>query len=282
VLLPVAALVVKDAPPAREIDGVLVAASPTTRAVMDSVVSLASLDRALAAAWLVSTATLLALLAAGCVVTWLRRRRWTPHDVDGVGVLVSDDLGPAVVGFLRGTIVLPAWALSADARDRSMMLRHEQEHLAAGDPRLLLLAALAVALMPWNVAIWYVARRIRLAIEVDCDRRVMRAGDMDLRSYAELLIQVGARRKLPAHAVGFSVGRPFLEHRIDRLTDDRRVGTRRRAAVAVVGVALALTAAWALPQPVTATDVSDAVDYCPDSDTRPVTQALLQSMEWST
>jgi beta-lactamase regulating signal transducer with metallopeptidase domain len=118
--------------------------------------------------------------------------------------------------------------------------------------------------MPWNAALWYMGRRLRLAIEVDCDHRVMRHGDLDLRSYAELLITIGARRAVPGVGVGFSVGRPFLEHRIERMT--ALAGrTPLRTACALVGVACALTVAWSVPQPVRAADIgNDVITYCPD------------------
>jgi hypothetical protein len=128
---------------------------------------------------------------------------------------------------------------------------------------------------------WYLARRLRLAVEVDCDRRVMRTGDLDVRSYAELLLTVGVRRSMPAHAVGFSVGRPFLEQRIDRMTRPAVKGHRVAPVLAALGVAFALGAAWDLPQPVRATEVSDQFGVCP-LDTHAVNKELLGSLDWST
>ena len=227
------------------------------------------------------SATLGVLLALGMTLTWFRSRQWVSGDVDGVSVLVSQDVGPAVVGFVRGRIVLPVWALEAEPLERSMMLRHEQEHLAAGDPRLILFAALVVVLMPWNVAMWCMARRVRLAVEVDCDRRVMSGGDLDMRSYAELLLSVGARRTTPACGVGFSVGRPFLERRIDRMTFPAGGSRRQPSALAAIGIVLALGTAWALPQPIHAMSVGDVLSTCPDQASA-ISQMLLESRDWST
>jgi len=53
-----------------------------------------------------------------------------------------------------------------DADERTMMLRHEEEHLRAGDPRLVLFGALALVAVPWNAALWLMVHRMRLAIEV--------------------------------------------------------------------------------------------------------------------
>ena len=57
----------------------------------------------------------------------------------------------------------------------------------------LMTAGLAAVLLPWNLPVWWQLRRLRLAIEVDCDARVVRRGG-DLRQYASLLIEVGRRR----------------------------------------------------------------------------------------
>ena len=104
--------------------------------------------------------------------------------------------------------------------------------------------------MPWNAPVWAMIRRVRLALEVDCDRRVVSAGDLDLRRYAELLISVGVRRAVPAYGVGFSVGRPFLEERIDRMTLPVVKRRRVHGALLVCGVAGVVAAAWSIPQPI--------------------------------
>ena len=35
---------------------------------------------------------------------------------------------------------------------------------------------MAVVLMPWNLPLWWQWRRLRFAIEVDCDARVLASG----------------------------------------------------------------------------------------------------------
>lgn len=280
--LPVMAVVLRDAPPGVERGNVVVATTAASGAVMEGVQSLARLDDALGAAWLTASIALAALLVLGLGVTVLRRRTWAAGEVDGVPVLVSDDVGPAVVGFVRSRIVLPRWALGMDAVERTMMLRHEEEHLRAGDPRLLLLGALVVIAVPWNAAAWVMLHRLRLAVEMDCDRRVLRSSTLDLRRYAELLLTVGARRGAPVYGVGFSVGRPFLEQRIDRMTRPAR-GARRRlhAFFLAMGVLGVLAAAWSVPQPVRAALVSGKVIECPE-DPSEVTRSLLEAFDRST
>ena len=71
--------------------------------------------------------------------------------------------------------------------DQRLALAHESEHLRAHDPQLLAAACLAVVLFPWNPALWFVVARLRLAIEVDCDRRVLRRGT-PAAAYGSLLV----------------------------------------------------------------------------------------------
>lgn len=61
-------------------------------------------DPALRLGWGASSATVLLGLAAMAGVLARRRRGWPAVEVDGVSVLVSPDMGPAVVGLLRSRI----------------------------------------------------------------------------------------------------------------------------------------------------------------------------------
>src|SRR5690606_36406073 len=94
--------------------------------------------------------------------------------------------------------VVPAWVLELDAELRGLLLRHERAHAAAGDPRVLLAGLFLVAAMPWNPIVWLQLIRLRNAIELDCDARVLSAG-ADPERYGSLLIEVGRRRS--AHAL---------------------------------------------------------------------------------
>jgi TonB family protein len=73
-----------------------------------------------------------------------------------------------------------------------MVLRHEDEHRRARDPLLLVGAALLVALIPWNPALWWCARRLRLAVEIDCDARVLARYERPER-YGLLLMMMAQR-----------------------------------------------------------------------------------------
>ena len=129
---------------------------------------------------------LLALIAGGFVHLALRKRRWQPAVVAGAPVLVTDDVGPAVVGLLRPRIVVPRWVTHAPRTQQSAVLAHEQSHLEARDPQLFTLALALLVFMPWNLPLWWQLRRLRRAIEIDCDARVLEGG-IDAASYGETL-----------------------------------------------------------------------------------------------
>ena len=101
-------------------------------------------------------------------------------------------MGPAVIGILRYRIVLPKWVLDLTDAERDLVLVHEREHATVGDPSLLFAATILVALSPWNVALWWMARRLRFAMELDCDARVLRVRP-DRAAYGALLLAVNER-----------------------------------------------------------------------------------------
>lgn len=242
------------------------AVSPVLAMLVESVDALSLLDGPLLTLWMVASATVLMGLTTLAWHTRRRIARLPRAHVDGAEVRVSNDVGPAVVGLVRGSIVLPRWALEGGPEERRMMLRHEEEHIRGGDPHLFLYALLLLVLMPWNPALWYMATRLRLAIEVDCDDRVLRSGELDVRRYGTLLLTVGrmrSRNVFPAAA--FARSRSVLEHRIDEMTR-RAVAspTRWRPAGLAAAACLLLMGAWWLPQPVRAADSSLVLGPCPE------------------
>jgi len=210
---------------------------------------LGALDPALRVAWGASSAAVLLALAAMGAVLARRRRGWAAAEVDGVPVLVSADVGPAVVGLVRSRIVLPAWTLEADEEARRLVLEHEREHVRAGDPRLLAAALLLAALTPWNPAAWWMLRRLRLAIEVDCDARVLRRR-ADVRAYGSTLLEIGRRAvRAPLPVAAFAEPVSSLERRIRIMTAPRARRPLLRAAVCGALAALLVGAACETPGP---------------------------------
>ncbi len=155
-----------------------------------------------------------------CAVRLSRKRRGDAGGIaiiDGVPVVVTDVMGPATVGFWRSRVLLPRWVLALPGAERQYVVRHEEEHRKAHDGRLLFVMSLPLLLMPWNLAMWWQIRRLCLAVEMDCDNRVVhRLGDAT--AYGELLLKVaqatsGGPRLQPAFLGGVGT----LERRLTAL-----------------------------------------------------------------
>src|SRR2546428_4222727 len=100
--------------------------------------------------------------------------------------------GPAVAGLWPPRIVLPEWALRLGDRERRLMLAHEDQHVRAWDPWLLAAAMSLLVLAPWNPVLWWQVRRLRLAVEMGCDARVL-AHDGGAPAYRGRLLPVEHR-----------------------------------------------------------------------------------------
>lgn len=226
---------------------VLAGAAVSAAAPMPSLAE--RVEGAIPALWAGASLVLLAGIAAGAGVLSRRRRAWRKGQLADVPVLVSDGVGPAVVGFVRPAIVVPRWTLEWAEPMQRLVVAHEGEHIRARDPLLVLAATAAAALVPWNPAVWWQLRRLRLAVEVDCDARTLRTG-ADVATYGDLLLRVGARGSgLALPAAAFAEPRSFLERRIRAMTTRT---PRNRAARAAVFAALTLgvaAAGYALPAP---------------------------------
>ncbi|MGD8279276.1 MAG: M56 family metallopeptidase [Gemmatimonadota bacterium] len=177
-----------------------------------------SSDAVVGGAWLL--ATLVAALWYAFVWRRLRRssRTWRRARVAGRAVLVSRHGGPAAVGLLHPSIVVPEWLLGASEDAQRVVLLHESEHVRTRDHALLALAPVPVILFPWNVALWWQLRRLRLAIELDCDRRVLAYG-VDVERYASLLLEIAVRPR--GHVLAAGLARPErrpLERRLLEMT----------------------------------------------------------------
>lgn len=214
--------------------------------------ALGDLDGALRWGWGVSSVVLLCVFGAAALRLAVLRRSWRATRVDGRPVLVSGNVGPAVTGLWRPKVIVPGWALALGEPQRRLMLSHEEEHVRAGDPWLLAFGAAALVLMPWNPALWWQVRRLRLAVEIDCDARVLARGGTP-PEYGELLLQVGRRRTHLAVA-GLALGEPvsFLEHRIRRMATALPRWRWPRVAAALTIAAGTIVGALEAPRPLAA------------------------------
>lgn len=206
------------------------------------------LDLVLVILWALGSALCFGILTVSAWRIARMRRGWREGVVAGVPVFVSHDVGPAVIGLVHHGIVVPAWVESLGADAQRTVMTHEREHVRAGDPLLLWGATLLVSLAPWNPAMWYALRRLRHAIEIDCDARVLRSRP-DAHAYCTLLLDVG-ERTLAGVAPVAALAEPatLLERRIDAMTAPVRV-KRGRAVGSAVAAVLLVSAACVAPRP---------------------------------
>jgi hypothetical protein len=102
---------------------------------------------------------------------------------------------------------------------------------------------IALILMPWNVLLWWQWHRLRHAIEVDCDARVLSA-DHDTVAYGEALIDVGQQRtRFVGIVAAMSETRTLLERRVEIMSKrNRKPSTYAFAGLCILGAAVAASA----------------------------------------
>ena len=190
-------------------------------------------------AWAAGSLASLAVLAGVLVRVARGRRRWGRTRVHGAEVYVSHRFGPALVGVARPKVVIPAWVLDLAPDARDAIIRHETEHALARDHLALLYGGLVAAAFPWSPAIWWMYRRLRAAVELDCDQRVLASG-IDVADYGDVLLDAG-RRSRSRWVFSPAAGQPesLLERRLRTMNDAR---TKPGAGHAVLLVAVAVGA----------------------------------------
>jgi TonB-dependent SusC/RagA subfamily outer membrane receptor len=212
--------------------------------------------------WIAASAVLLGLMFV--VYGRLRRasRAWPVAYLHGESVRVSPQVGPVVIGLAKPEIIVPRWLFTRADDDQRLVIAHEAEHVASRDTMLLTSACVVCAVMPWNPAAWLMLSRLRLAVEVDCDARVLRRG-VELRSYGSLLIDVAEHAMPVRFGLAALANRPsHLHQRIVAMKSRVPKFARLRAGIAGVIAAGALLAACQAEMPTAAEvermDVSSA------------------------
>jgi bla regulator protein BlaR1 len=252
VALPIVALAARS----RAVPGFLVGTGPALRAFGSpwSLVPAGLLsgpaDVAIIAAW----AALSLVLAANVrLAVWTLRRNergWRSATVEGRRVAVSSEFGPGVVGAVRPRMVLPEWVLESASPLRRLIALHEVEHVRARDTRLLLGGVMATVLAPWCLPLWWQLRRLRLAVETDCDARVVKVTGQPA-AYAHALLEVASRgtgqRALPVPSLAPRRGE--LERRIRLVTTAGRGRPRLTGLALLAAAGLLALAPVALPAP---------------------------------
>ena len=239
----------QDAPPASPAGIVSAPAAAVGEAALES----RSIDIIVLSVWGTASLLFIAVLGLAHQRTALALRRCHKGIIAGRPAFISRDFGPAVVGVLRPHIVVPSWALALDQSEQDLIVTHELEHARSGDPLVSLVGVCMVAALPWNVALWWQLSRLRLAIELDCDARVIARDSGDALRYSQLLLSVGERAQAARHAVlAMSHSRSTLARRFDALVARDAVRPRKVVALVLLGLGTVASVAFVPPPDVSA------------------------------
>ena len=196
-------------------------------------------DTVLPPAWLMATIALLVAIGFGQHRLRRERKHSRPAAIAGQRVLLTEQTGPAVAGLRNPVVFVPRWVMALDEPSQRLLLAHEMEHVRRRDTMLLFAGAVTAALMPWNAVVWWMVRRLRLAVEQDCDARVL-AAHPGVRRYADLLLAAASRHGLASRllAAHFGEHASDLLRRIEAMTSQGRLPWRRMTSGALVAAAL--------------------------------------------
>jgi beta-lactamase regulating signal transducer with metallopeptidase domain len=154
---------------------------------------------------------------------------------------------PAVVGFLRPVVLVPASALTGlTPRQLEALLAHELAHVRRHDYVINLLQTAVETVLFYHPAVWWVGRQMRAERENCCDDLAVQVCG-DVLTYARALSRMEELRgQMPALAMAADGG--SLLERVRRLVG----GTDRNTANAAdwltaAAVMLCATAVWAAP-----------------------------------
>ena len=205
--------------------------------------------RAAATVWGAGSMAALAILCTILLCVAWARRRWVRTRVDNADVYVSRRFGPALVGVTKPWVVVPSWVLGLSYGARAAIIRHEAEHARARDHLALLSAGLMVAAFPWNPAMWWMFRRLRAAIEFDCDERVIASG-IAAKDYGDVLLDAGSR-SFGRWGLAPAMSHPtsLLERRLRTMSEKRTKLSGARAALLAGAAMVALAVACDTPVP---------------------------------
>jgi beta-lactamase regulating signal transducer with metallopeptidase domain len=100
--------------------------------------------------------------------------------------------GPALLGFIRPRLLLPAGLISAFSRpELRYVFLHELGHVKRGDIILNWLITVPLCLHWFNPLVWFAFHRMRADREVACDALALsHAGDTENRSYGQTIIKL--------------------------------------------------------------------------------------------
>ena len=201
-------------------------------------------------AWLLSLWLFGTLGCVGWMVRIQRRFRrglGTLQARESMLVAQASPVGlPATLGLWRPRIILPAdFHTRYDADQRALMLAHERQHIAGGDPWANALAS-ALRCVFWFNPVFHVAIAcMRQDQELACDAAVLARQPQARRSYGQALLQAQMAGMPVALGCHFGFGHP-LKERILMLRQTPASRARRLVGIGVLSVLVASLSATVL------------------------------------
>jgi len=215
--------------------------------------------------------TLVSLLLGFSALAAERPLRATGRSARGVwGLAILGGLALQAWAFLRtGEALTQPPAGSGETASVTLSMLTELQTATASLPALLDRYE-TVALVAWNAALWWSIRRLRAAVEIDCDARVLNAGASP-SAYGALLLELtstGSDHRLPVAT--FAKPPSLLERRLTMIVSDVRhgvpVGSLATLAVCGLLVVVACESAPTLALP-TQGEEAAVVDVAADTKT---------------
>jgi bla regulator protein BlaR1 len=155
---------------------------------------------------------------------------------DGVFYAAHARYGPALLGFFRPIIVVPAdFALRYTNAEQALILAHERQHAARRDPAANALLALLQCGLWFNPLIHIAASRFRFDQELACDAAVMARHAGQRQAYASAMLKTQSAGAAALATCHWQSSHP-LKERIMQLKQTSTSTARRRAGHLIVAL----------------------------------------------
>ena len=230
------------------------------------------LTEILAIVWLAG----IALMLAWGVVSSIRLSRKLQCAVKyRDNIYFSDKIAsPFVFGLGNPRIYLP---FGLDEEQRNTVLAHENAHLKRLDHAVKLVSYLLLCVHWFDPFVWIAFVLMSKDMEMSCDERVLKNGDIDSVRYSETLLALAEKKSFPSPCpIGF--GESGVKARIKNALVWRRPG--RVIAIAAPVLALAVLCACSFDP--TIKEPSSEPDKTPEVTTEATTEATTEEPEITT
>ncbi|WP_444936304.1 M23/M56 family metallopeptidase [Microbulbifer sp. JMSA004] len=148
--------------------------------------------------------------------------------------ITHSTITPFVMQLFSRKLVLPSYILSMNETERHLIIEHEIMHLKRLDPLLILIVHIFTCILWFNPFLGWMKSRFSWAIELGCDREVLKSCKRELhRVYAQAMIDTLRRnssQRTSDWVVSFSFSggtsqAPFFRRRLLNIMEAPRAGS---------------------------------------------------------